>query len=72
MKSKKNSKRKKQTEFSDTDYFDDCVLCQMMKEAEKKGKTLTESELKLGFKKMKEKSAIVEGEWFEDKKEELN
>lgn len=39
------------------DYFDDCTICQATKEAEEKGKSLTESELKQAFKKAKKKSA---------------
>lgn len=39
--------------------YDDCPICQAMKEAEEKGVDLTESELLEAFEKAKEKGGIV-------------
>lgn len=47
--------------MEDNDYFDDCPVCQVMKDAEEKGRTLTESELKQALNKAKEKGAVVGG-----------
>lgn len=46
--------------------YDDCLLCQLMKEAEEQGKNLTSEETKESFLKAKEKGHIVGGEWFEE------
>lgn len=48
------------------DYFDDCPVCQAMKKAEEKGKSLTTEELKEAFKKAKEKGAVVGGKLLEE------
>ncbi len=50
---------KKKEEF---ELFDDCPICQAMKE----GKAGTREELKKAFKKAKEKGAIVGGEMFDE------
>jgi len=53
--------------FEDTDYyFDDCAVCQYVKEMEKKGKLQTESELKTAFEKQRQKGAVVGGSMFEE------
>ena len=46
----------------DFDFFDDCPICQAMKE----GKAGTLEELKAAFQKAKEKGAMVGGEIFEE------
>lgn len=46
----------------ETELFDDCPICQAMKE----GKAGTEEELKEAFRKAKEKGAIVGGTWFDE------
>lgn len=61
-------KTRKNVEVQESDYFEDCALCQMMKDADKKGRTLSESELKIGFEKMEEKAAIKGEKGFEDQK----
>lgn len=59
-------KTKKQKNFKDTDYyFDDCAICQYVKEMDEKGKAQTESGLKLAFEKQRQKGAIVGGSMFE-------
>lgn len=62
----------KKVKSSDQDfYFDDCEICRAMKEAEDRGRGLTESELLESFRKAKSKGAIVGGEFF-DEEEKLN
>lgn len=46
-------------------YFDDCAVCQYMKEMEEKDKPQTESGLKIAFQKQRQKGAIVGGSMFE-------
>ncbi|MBU2037315.1 hypothetical protein KJ866_03925 [Patescibacteria group bacterium] len=48
------------------EFFDDCPICQAMKE----GKAGTSEELKEAFQKAKEKGAIVGGEMFEKRDKE--
>ena len=63
---KKKVKRKR---FKDKDtdyYFDDCAICQYMKEMEKKSSPQTESGLKIAFEKQRQKGAVVGGSMFED------
>lgn len=43
-------------------YFDDCPICQAMKQAEEKGKELSSQELKEAFSRAKGKGAVVGGE----------
>ena len=43
-------------------YFDDCPICQAMKQAHEKGRELTESELKEAFRQAKAGGAVVGGE----------
>lgn len=63
MGTKKITKRNK---FKDTDYyFDDCAICQYVKEMEKKGKPQTESKLKCAFEKQRQKGAVVGGSVFD-------
>ncbi len=70
MKKKNNQNQK--VNSSETDfYFDDCDICKAMKEAEEKGRDLTESELLESFRKAKEKGAVVGGDFF-DKEDKLN
>ena len=60
-------KTKRQKKFKDTDYyFDDCAICQYVKEMEEKGKPQTELELKTAFEKQRQKGAVVGGSMFED------
>lgn len=40
----------------DSDYFDDCYVCQYTKKAEKKGKNLSAEELKEVFQKANEQN----------------
>lgn len=47
--------------MSDVDYFDDCPICQAMKEAENQGGDLGAYELTKAFKKAKEKGAVIGG-----------
>lgn len=50
-------------------FFDDCPICRAVREAEKKGRDLTEAELKEAFQKAKDEGAVVGGEWFEKSQE---
>ena len=60
-------KTKRQKKFKDTSYyFDDCAICQYMKEMEGKGSPQTESGLKVAFEKQRQKGAVVGGSMFED------
>lgn len=55
-------KTRKQTKSQDsTFYFDDCPVCQAMKEAEENNRALTVLEVKEAFEKAKKKGAIVGG-----------
>ncbi|TSC97077.1 MAG: Uncharacterized protein CEN88_195 [Candidatus Berkelbacteria bacterium Licking1014_2] len=47
-------------------FFDDCPICQAMKEARGQGRESTMEELKEAFKKAKEQGAVVGGEWFNE------
>ncbi len=59
---KKRRNIKKNVRFQDSEfYFDDCAICNAMKEAENQGKNLSLKELKGAFKKAKEQKAIVGG-----------
>lgn len=50
------------TESNEEDvHFDDCPLCQMMKEAEQEGRSLSLDELKSGFRKLEKENGIVGG-----------
>jgi len=44
------------------EFFDDCPICQAMKDARKDRKELTLTQLKDSFKKAKEQGATVGGE----------
>ncbi len=59
MISKKKSSNQKKT--IDSDYFDDCAVCQFMKDVKRGKKEHSESELKKAFKKAKEKGTVVGG-----------
>lgn len=65
MTSKKKSSN--QRKITDSDYFDDCPVCQFMKDVEQGKKEHSESELKKAFKKAKEKGAVVGGTLNPDK-----
>ena len=58
---KKKSDTKQNVTLEDSDLFDDCAICQAMKEAKSLGKTLSENELISAFKKAKQAGAIVGG-----------
>ena len=49
------------------EFFDDCPICQAMKAAKEEDREITLAELKVAFKKAKDKGAAVGGEWFEKK-----
>ena len=49
----------KPKKITDSDYFDDCAVCQFMKDVEQGKKEHSESELKKAFKKAKEKGDIL-------------
>lgn len=60
MKQPKSRKNKKPQPFQDSRFsFDDCPVCQTMKEAEDKGKNLSYSKLIEAFVKAKEKGNVV-------------
>jgi len=40
-------------------YFDDCPICQAMKEADEQGRSLSEPELRAAFRKAEEKNKGV-------------
>ena len=61
----KRNKIKPDGSFGPKDLFDDCPICQAEKNAMRRGKPLTMSELKDAFKQAKEKGAIVGGDMFE-------
>lgn len=64
MSAKKKAKVKQK--FKDTDYyFDDCAVCQYVKQMEDKGKPQTESGLKIAFEKQRQEGAVVGGSMFE-------
>lgn len=52
-------KRKRQTKPQDSEFFDDCPVCQAMKKAEVEGKELNIFELKEAFEEAKKNDAIV-------------
>lgn len=53
-------KTRKQTKSQDSKfYFDDCPVCQAMREAEENNRELTALEVKEAFEKAKKKGAIV-------------
>lgn len=65
MSTKKKMKRKK---LEDTDYyFDDCAVCQYMKEMDEKGEPETELGLKIAFGKQRQKGAVVGGSMLEER-----
>ncbi len=51
----------KPKKITDFDYFDDCAVCQFMKDVEQGKQEHSELELKKAFKKAKEKGAVVGG-----------
>lgn len=53
---------------SNDDYFDDCPICQAMRQAEKEGKALSESKLARAFEKSKDAGWIVGIPSFDEKK----
>ena len=55
------------TEMSDEDYFDDCPICQALKNAKNLNRELTATELKEAFQQARDTGAIVGGDWFEEK-----
>ncbi len=58
-------KKVKIKKFEHTDYyFDDCAICQYVKEMEEKGRPQTESGLKTAFEKQRQKGAVVGGSIF--------
>lgn len=70
MKNKKEQKVKDESteKFTEEDFYDDCPICQAMKEAEKEKRELSSGELKKAFTQAKEKGGIVGGEWFDEPK----
>lgn len=65
MVTQKKTKIKKK--FKDTSYyFDDCAVCQYVKEIDEKGKPQTELGLKIAFEKQRQKGTIVGGSMFEE------
>lgn len=69
---KKKITQNPKVKFSDSDfYFDDCHICRAMKEAEEKGRDLTESELLESFRKAENKGTLVGGKFF-DKEKRVN
>ncbi|MFC1647302.1 hypothetical protein ACFL1A_03380 [Patescibacteria group bacterium] len=44
--------------FTDEDFFDDCIICQGMKKAQKKGRPMGEEELKDLFAKQNRKNKV--------------
>lgn len=61
IKNFKSNKIKKDTFLvsSNDTYFDDCPICQAMKQAEEEGRALTEDETKEAFEKSKSQGTIV-------------
>lgn len=57
--------------IKNSEFFDDCPICQAMKEAEKKSKDLSLPELAEAFGKAKKQGAVVGGSIF-DKEESIN
>lgn len=47
-----------QTKNSTWEYFDDCLICQAMKEADKQGRSLDAKELELAFAKQNLKNKL--------------
>lgn len=52
-------KRKRQTSPQDSEFFDDCPVCQAMKRAKDNNRLLTVSEIKEAFEEAKKGGAIV-------------
>lgn len=48
--------KNKKAKESEWEYFDDCVICQVMKRVEKEGRNLGFSELKEAFSKQNDKN----------------
>jgi len=63
---KKKIKRNKFKDKNTDYYFDDCAVCQYMKEVEGKGEPQTESGLKTAFERQRQKGAVVGGSMFEE------
>lgn len=57
MKAAKNKKLKN----DNWEYFDDCLVCQAMEEADKKGKSLGKEELEVAFAKQNLKNKLKRG-----------
>lgn len=51
----------KPKKITDSDYFDDCAICQFMKDVDQGKKEHSVAELKKAFLKTKKKGAIVGG-----------
>ncbi|MBI2017596.1 hypothetical protein HYS92_00950 [Candidatus Daviesbacteria bacterium] len=51
-------KKTKEVKIKDNEYFDDCLVCQVMGEAEKQGKSLGQEELETVFAKQNLKNKI--------------
>ena len=51
MKSKSNKKSGNGASSTGWKYFDDCLICQAMEKADKRGRSLSEEELKEAFKR---------------------
>ncbi len=49
-------KQRKKQNSTDWEYFDDCAICSAMEQADKQGKSLSESELKEAFRRQNEKN----------------
>ena len=53
--------------FVDDDFFDDCAVCQFTKKMRQEGRSPTMGEMKMAFRKAKEKGAVVGGALEEDR-----
>ena len=60
-------KSKKDRQFEEDDFFDDCPICQFQKQMDKKGKQSTLKELKEVFKEAGNKGAVVGGPFLDEK-----
>ncbi len=47
--------------FDEDDFFDDCSVCQFTKKIQQEGRSPTMGEMKMAFRKAKEKGAVVVG-----------
>ena len=65
MKKHKKTKKSTKPRSSKWEFFDDCEICQAMKNAEKDDKILSLEELKESFKKQNNKNPLPK--WFVSK-----